>query len=205
MLLSTAIDIIERLSDHFGIEAPKASYAKWKSGRTHTSGYYPGNKEIRLSRSFTIRSVLHEFSHALQYSKGGHNHDYIFWNSLYEVTQYYYGDFRKYNWKKEYPRGHKFYLNKVRRLKMYTIEDNVERPQKRKGGLPFEDIKVGGGLRVTLAVNESLEKVATKVRNAVNNFKKGRTDYNLSVHVLKEENQVLVYRDNNSVENSAGE
>ena len=87
---------------------------------------------------------------------------------------------------------------------MYTIEDNVEKPQKRNGGFPFEDVKVGGALRVTLSVNENLEKVATKVRNAVNAFKKGHTDYILSVHVLKEDNQVLVYRDN-SVENPAGE
>lgn len=205
MLLSEARSIVERISNHFNIEVPEVQYTKWKPGRTHTSFYRPHKHEIHLSRDFCESSVIHEISHGVQHKgRGGRQHDYIFWNTLFEVTEYYYGDFTKYAWSREYPRGRKFFKNKLKKLnrrnvmEKFELLDTVEKPVK-KSSYPFEGIKVGGGIKAFPDEGQTLEKLATKVRNAVNNFKKGHDTWDLSVSVRKAENYVLVYRDADAV------
>lgn len=199
MLLSEAIETVTKLSLHFEISSPLVKHSKWRKGKSHGSYYVPIDREIHLSLVFATKNLLHEFAHHLQYNRGGSKHDYIFWNALYEVTNWFYGDFRRYPWRREYKRGYKFYLNKVRRREMFILEDEVIKPEK-KSSFPFIDIKVKGGLWIVAAEGENLEKVATKVRNATNNFKKGHKDYNLSVHVYKDLGKILVYRDKTEAE-----
>ena len=75
----------------------------------------------------------------------------------------------------------------------FVISDNIQRPDRTNSTFPFRDIPVGGGLVVTPTGNEELEKVASKVRNAVASFKKSNKDFVLTTSI--HEDHVVVYRD----------
>jgi hypothetical protein len=201
--LTEAKKIVKFLSDHFQVPEPLVKFTRYRSGRFIRSWYYKYNNEIHLSRLANIYSVLHEFSHALNWSKNkktGHKKEFC--NCLLDVVDYYYaGNISRYTWKWEYSSIQKFYIkirksNTIRRKTMETqfkIEEGIQKPA-RASEFPLNKIQIKGALTVKVTEGETLAKVAAKVRNVVAIFKKKNPEYKLSVHIFKEANKVQVYR-----------
>jgi hypothetical protein len=78
----------------------------------------------------------------------------------------------------------------------FTIDDGFTKTP--RSTYPFRDIpidEVGSQLKIILAPEEDLDKIADKVRNAAGIFKKANPEFNnLSVHVLRKERIILVHR-----------
>lgn len=76
----------------------------------------------------------------------------------------------------------------------FIIEDGFQK-QRRGINLPLETMTNKSQLRISLPKGQTLEKFVGTIRNYIGIFKKSRPQFkNLSVHVLKETKEILVYR-----------
>lgn len=101
-----ARDVLSDLAQHFKVSAPAL---EWNT-RTSRGLYYPGRQKIIAGpKTWTgvETTLIHEFSHHLNSSRGGRKHDGNFWKTLVEVVIAWYGDPALYSWRSEYKTGQK--------------------------------------------------------------------------------------------------
>lgn len=106
MSFDEATEAIVLLCREFDIEAPVISW----SGRAKRGRYYSKHQRIALGPNCwrgVEYSMLHEFAHHLQYTRGGKMHDEKFWTALRDVTTAWFGNPAKYHWHSEYKTGQK--------------------------------------------------------------------------------------------------
>ena len=120
MNLLEAQKTISDLADHFKIYPPSLRWKRRRNPIDTRSWYYVSKHVISLDISATLSTLLHEFAHALQDSRGdSQGHGPAFRQALLDVVTYYYkGDIDKYPWKWDYASIYLFYkrLKELQRL-----------------------------------------------------------------------------------------
>lgn len=108
LMLQECRDIVAHLSRHFKMRRPAITIGNKNQRR---SLYYPDRRAISIAprAKNPVDSVLHEFAHYMEFSRNGDNpaegnkaHGPYFVRCLVDAAEAWYGDYSKYNWRREY-------------------------------------------------------------------------------------------------------
>lgn len=102
MTYQQSVDLLARLSQHFGIDTPNLQLYLSEASLYHQ----PSNTIWLASHPWrgTIDSILHEFAHALadKTMPSPEHHGRAFQDALLRVVTFYYGKPEQYGWHSEY-------------------------------------------------------------------------------------------------------
>ena len=114
---STVHSVIKQVCPAFGVDPPKTI----RVFRTMLSRYHWSNSRLNIgwdSKTYVESVTLHELTHHILYQDiGAHTHVLAFWNILWEVIGFYFGDHNLYEWKREYNQGKKYAHNRGLQIK----------------------------------------------------------------------------------------
>ena len=103
--------VVARVCPAFGVDPPKTI----KIFRSMLSKYHWSNSRLNIgwdSKTYIESVTLHELTHhILCQDIGPHTHVSAFWNILWEVISFYFGDHTLYAWQREYNQGKTYARN----------------------------------------------------------------------------------------------